>query len=68
MNTNYWSGKVACEILFPILKPGARVVNVSSAAGFPGNLRSHNGNQVIFKILFLNGRYAVLETLDWFIH
>ena len=31
--TNYWSTKIACEILFPILKPGARVVNVSSVAG-----------------------------------
>jgi len=45
MDTNYWSSKSACEILFPILKPGARVVNVSSAAGFPGNIRNHNGNK-----------------------
>jgi carbonyl reductase 1 len=28
--TNYWSTKNVCDILFPILKPGARVVNVSS--------------------------------------
>ena len=32
--TNYWSVKRSCEILFPILKPGARVVNVSSSAGW----------------------------------
>jgi len=38
LKTNYWDTKRACEILFPILKPGARVVNVSSSAGFLGNL------------------------------
>jgi len=38
LKTNYWNTKQACEILFPILKPGARVVNVSSSAGFLGNL------------------------------
>ena len=31
--TNYWSTKTVCDILFPILKSGARVVNVSSSAG-----------------------------------
>jgi carbonyl reductase 1 len=38
LKTNYWDTKEACEILFPILKPGARVVNVSSSAGFLGHL------------------------------
>jgi len=38
LRTNYWSTKNVCDILFPILKPGARVVNVSSSAGFLGNL------------------------------
>jgi len=38
LKTNYWNTKEACEIMFPILKPGARVVNVSSSAGFLGNL------------------------------
>jgi carbonyl reductase 1 len=33
INTNYFSVKNTCDILFPILKPGARVVNVSSSAG-----------------------------------
>jgi len=66
MNTNYWSGKVACEILFPILKPGARVVNVSSAAGFPGNLRSHNGNQDKTEeiIKTVTSEDLTVETLD----
>jgi len=36
--TNYWNTKRACDLLFPILKPGARVVNVSSSAGFLGCL------------------------------
>jgi len=31
---NYFGTKQCCEILFPLLKDGARVVNVSSAAGF----------------------------------
>ena len=36
--TNYWANKRACEILFPILNPGARVVNMSSSCGFLGHL------------------------------
>ena len=32
--TNYFSVKNTCEHLFPLLKSGARVVNVSSSAGF----------------------------------
>ncbi len=31
--TNYWSTKNVCDTLFPLLRSGARVVNVSSAAG-----------------------------------
>ena len=27
--TNYWANKRACELLFPLLNPGARVVNIS---------------------------------------
>lgn len=34
LKTNFWSLKNTCDILFPILKPGARVVNMSSSAGF----------------------------------
>ena len=29
-----------CELLFPLLRRGARVVNVSSGAGYPGFLRT----------------------------
>jgi len=32
--TNYFSVKNTCEHLFPLLRSGARVVNVSSSAGF----------------------------------
>ena len=42
IKTNYFGTKRACEILFPILRSGARVVNVSSSAGFLGNV---NGNE-----------------------
>ena len=38
LKTNYWDTKRACEILFPILKAGARVVNTSSSMGFLGQL------------------------------
>merc|ERR1712141_513888 len=34
IQTNYFGTKQVCDILFPILKSGARVVNVSSSAGF----------------------------------
>jgi len=37
--TNFWGTKQICEILFPILKPGARVVNMSSSAGFLGRIQ-----------------------------
>jgi len=40
LETNYWANKRACQILFPILNAGARVVNVSSSVGFLGHLTS----------------------------
>jgi len=43
--TNYSDNKRCCEILFPVLKPGARVVNMSSSAGFLGHL-DRSSNQV----------------------
>ena len=49
---------MVCEILFPILKPGARVVNVSSSCGFPGLLNNtvrclemFDGKNYCFEIL-----------------
>ncbi len=35
---NYWGTKRACAALFPLLSPGARVVNVSSSAGWLRNV------------------------------
>lgn len=37
--TNFWGTKRVCEILFPILRPGSRVVNMSSSAGFLGRIQ-----------------------------
>ena len=34
INTNYWGLRRACEILLPKLKPGARVVNLTSSVGW----------------------------------
>lgn len=39
IETNYFSVKKSCEILFPLLRDGARVVNVSSSAGFLGHIK-----------------------------
>ena len=49
--TNYWNNKAACEILFPILKPGARVVNISSSEGFLGHLGVRGGDKTKAKHL-----------------
>ena len=38
LETNYWATKSACQILFPVLRAGARVVNLSSALGHLGKL------------------------------
>ena len=40
LGTNYWGTKRVCQILFPILQPGARVVNMSSSAGFLGRMQA----------------------------
>ena len=45
ITTNYWANKRACEILFPILKPGARVVNMSSSEGYLGHLGARGGDK-----------------------
>lgn len=37
---NYYATASVCDILFPILRPGARVVNVSSSAGMVTRLQS----------------------------
>jgi len=37
---NYYGTKQCCEVLFPLLKDGARVVNVSSSCGFLGHIQS----------------------------
>ena len=34
INTNYYGVKKTCDALFPLLRDGARVVNVSSSCGF----------------------------------
>lgn len=44
--TNYWANKRACEILFPVLNPGARVVNVSSSCGYLGHIGAKGGDKV----------------------
>ena len=33
VNTNYYGTKRVCSLMFPLLRPGSRVVNVSSSCG-----------------------------------
>ena len=56
LKTNYWANKRACDILFPILNPGARVVNITSSVGFLGTLDMYSKNQVkvVFKVLTIS--------------
>jgi len=64
--TNYWANKRTCEILFPVLKPGARVVNLSSSAGYLGHLGARGGDKVKAEQLrnTLAAADLSLETLD----
>jgi carbonyl reductase 1 len=39
IRTNFWAVKDTCHLLFPVLKSGARVVNVSSCEGFLPKIR-----------------------------
>ena len=52
LGTNYWDNKRVCELLFPLLNPGARVVNVSSFVGALGNLIKWGGNKARAEGLF----------------
>ena len=64
--TNYWANKRTCEILFPVLKSGARVVNLSSSAGYLGHLGARGGDKVKAEQLrnTLAAADLSLETLD----
>ena len=66
LGTNYWDNKRVCELLFPLLNPGARVVNVSSLVGALGNLIKWGGNKARAEGLFktLSDPRLSLETLD----
>merc|ERR1711963_679295 len=64
--TNYWANKRTCEILFPILNPGARVVNVSSSLGFLGLIGAKSGDKAKAEELrsILGSPDLSVETLD----
>jgi len=66
LDTNYWDNKNVCDILFPILKDGARVVNVSSSAGFLGHIGVHSGDKVKGEEIrkTLSSPDLTVETLD----
>ena len=60
LQTNFFSTKRACDILFPILKPHARVVNVSSTAG---NLFKITNQELRSKFASPNLTYEELDSL-----
>jgi len=64
--TNYWANKRTCEILFPVLKPGARVVNMSSSCGYLGHIGAKSGDKEKAEQLkkTLAAPDLSLETLD----
>ena len=66
LGTNYWANKRTCEILFPILNPGARVVNVSSSLGFLGRIGAKSGDKAKAEELrsILGSPDLSVETLD----
>ena len=60
LRTNFFSTKSACDILFPILRPHARVVNVSSSAG---NLFQISSQELRSKLSYPNLTYEELNSL-----
>ena len=49
VSTNYFSVKNTCENLFPLLRSGARVVNVSSICGFLPKIPSEDLRKILAK-------------------
>jgi len=49
LKTNYFGTKQTCEVLFPILNEGARVVNVSSSCGFLPRVNGSEPNAGILR-------------------
>lgn len=52
LQTNFFNTHRACNILFPILKPHARVVNVSSAAGHLVQIKGQSDAAVTLRAKF----------------
>lgn len=52
LQTNFFNTHRVCNILFPILRPHARVVNVSSAAGHLSQIKEENDAAVALKKQF----------------
>lgn len=48
LRVNYFSLLKVCDALFPLLRPGARVVNVSSSAGHLSNIHSEELKQKLY--------------------
>ena len=65
LETNYWGNKRCCEILFPILRPGSRVVNMSSSCGFLGHIdRTNKSEEAAYLKARLSAEDLTIPELD----
>jgi len=65
LKTNYYDTKRVCELLFPLLKSGARVVNVSSSVGFLGHIeKSSNKDKALANKKLLASDTLSVNQLD----
>ena len=66
IDVNYYGTKQCCEVLFPLLNDGARVVNVSSSVGFLGNYGDgkSEANKAIRAKLALSDSTLTVPELD----
>lgn len=68
LKTNYFNTRRACTVLFPILKPHARVVNISSVAGhLPHVIKGDSDAEVALRAKF-SSPDLTYEKLDQQMH
>lgn len=64
IKTNYFSTKNVCNTLFPLLKDGARVVNVSSSVGWLAQMQGKDPGNAELKKKFASPNLTVAEVDD----
>ena len=64
IKTNFYAVKSTCDILFPILKPGARVVNLSSSAGWLKQLQGRLESKELLDKFASSGSTLTVKELE----